>query len=59
MRMRDKIKADCEKAKAKRREITDFVHVQPCGTCGSTHGCSCFDDACNQATREQEEWGMT
>jgi len=52
MGMRDKIKADCEKAKKKREEITDFVHTKPCSSCGSTHGCSCFDDECDRMTRE-------
>ena len=38
---RGKIKADIEKAKAKRKDITDFVHTKPCSVCASTHGCNC------------------
>jgi len=41
MSLRNSIKADVEKAKAKRKDITDFVHTKPCSICGSTHGCNC------------------
>jgi len=56
MKMQDKIKADI--AEKKRKEITDFRHTKPCGTCGSTHGCNCQADANRQATREYNELGM-
>ncbi len=47
MTMRDVIRGNIneQKAKNKRKEITDFVHTKPCGTCGSTHGCNCHRQA--------------